>query len=171
MLSYRRAGTGFAAFDLKGVRYALGICMDLNPDRNVTSWSMEEGPFELADFVIKENARVLILICAWLDSKENSGSGAEDADTSTLRFWVARLDPLWKSHRGDRVVLIANRCGEEDGLSQYVHTSRRLLTKETGELFAGSSLVLQYSAERDQLVRTGGLGRKEEALLRCTAQM
>ncbi|EJD50406.1 carbon-nitrogen hydrolase [Auricularia subglabra TFB-10046 SS5] len=141
-------GTGFASLDLLDRRVALGICMDLNPDRSVTAWSYEDGPFELASFTLQQDAKVLVLLCAWLDSKFDSEA---DADTHNLRYWVARLDPLWNPSKGDRVVIISNRCGTEEDV-----------------LFAGSSLVLHYSASKNRVSLVQSLGRRDEAVLQCT---
>ncbi|KZV85066.1 carbon-nitrogen hydrolase [Exidia glandulosa HHB12029] len=155
-------GTGFKTFDLRlpdsrSIRVALGICMDLNPDRDAgPAWTYEDGPFELADFVIQQNARILILINAWLLSEQTALDTAkkDKYDEGTVKYWVARLDPLWDKTKGDRAVVIANRCGEEDGV-----------------YFAGSSVVLRYSAAKDRVSIIQVLGRAEEAVLRCTVTL
>lgn len=87
------AGTGFASFDLPHPLHtvALGICMDLNA-QPPAMWTLEDGPYELADHCIQKKANVLILLNAWLDS----GEELEDPrDWRTLNFWAARLRPLW----------------------------------------------------------------------------
>lgn len=69
---------------------ALGICMDLNPQ--IGDWTLSHGPYEMADYCLSDNANVLVLLNAWLDSGKNS---EEASDWSTLNYWAARLQPLW----------------------------------------------------------------------------
>ena len=47
---------------------SLGICMDLDPQ--IPVWMSPEGPYELADYVISNEANVLLLLNAWLDPEE-----------------------------------------------------------------------------------------------------
>ena len=112
--------------------------MDLNPHPpNV--WTSIEGPYELADYCLSKRTNVLILLDAWLDS----GDEPDDKhDMYTLKYWSARLRPLWKSDEdilvnshdgedqqetqnkpdaqdapGDEIIVVAcNRCGEENGM-------------------------------------------------------
>lgn len=81
-----------------------GICMDLNPQPPVL-WTSSEGPYELADYCIQNKTRLLILLNAWLDSgvqdedgieEEGEGDAENNHDWQTLRYWSARLRPLWK---------------------------------------------------------------------------
>lgn len=103
----------------------LGICMDLNPQPPAL-WSLEDGPYEIADHCIEQNADVLILLNNWLDSR---GAPEKPRDRSTQRYWAERLRPLWIEPdqglpRGRHValnepkkttVIICNRTGEENG--------------------------------------------------------
>jgi len=119
----------------------LGICMDLNPHSPI--WWAEGGPFELAEYCLsteenKPRTNVLLLLNAWLDTKEEL---EERWDLQTLNYWMARLRPLWQKadpndgsfndsddeeeapphHNadGDRskrtIVVICNRCGDDNG--------------------------------------------------------
>lgn len=118
----------------------MGICMDLNA-KPPAVWTLEEGPYEIADFCVEKKANVLILLNAWLDS----GEEVEQAkDWRTLNFWVARLRPLWTrtedlddeysesdeedgSITGPRgqetIVIVCNRCGQENGMCCAVISS------------------------------------------------
>lgn len=78
--------------------------MDLNPQPPAL-WTSSEGPYELADYCIRNKTRLLILINAWIDSGAQDEGGIEDDgegddennhDWQTLRYWSARLRPLWK---------------------------------------------------------------------------
>lgn len=111
--------------------------MDLNPQTAL--WSAEKGPFEIADYCLstaegKPRTKVLLLLNAWLDSKE----GVEEQwDLETLRYWLMRLMPLWREKKkGDvdeleeplshqrvqdtepeqTIVVICNRCGDDNGV-------------------------------------------------------
>lgn len=144
---WAKAGTGFATFDLPPPlgTMSLAICMDLNP-HPPNEWTSIEGPYELADYCLSKRANVLILLDAWLDS----GNEPDDKhDWHTLRYWSARLRPLWASDENtlvdsdgedreetldkpdaqdapsdEMIVVACNRCGEENG-----------------KLFAGTSAI------------------------------
>lgn len=125
-------GTGFATFTLPSPLHTitLGICMDLNPQ--VPDWTRADGPYEIADHCISTKSNILILLNAWLDSKEEPN---ETHDWSTLNYWALRTRPLW-SNRSDSdsssseegqdtstsdppsnetLVIICNRTGHENG--------------------------------------------------------
>lgn len=120
-------GTGFATIKLPPPlrTVCLGICMDLNAQPPY-DWTIEEGPYELADHCLAQKASLLILLNAWLQSEKSSKD--DDTDWSTLNFWAARLRPLWAESDNpveqsdvdapgaQRTVVIAcNRSGEENG--------------------------------------------------------
>ncbi|KAJ3550815.1 hypothetical protein NM688_g4992 [Phlebia brevispora] len=164
-VTWAHPGTGFTTYELPHPLHTMtmGICMDLNaepPDE------MEDATYELARHCVEKNANVLLLLNAWLDSKEELDILK---DWHTLNYWAARLRPLWErredvedegsdngsedsdydaeyrseeeeassemgealkkpilhGHPGqETIVIICNRCGEENG-----------------ELFAGTSAV------------------------------
>jgi len=157
--TWAKPGTGFATFRLPPPlnTVTLGICMDLNPR---SSWTVEGGPYELADHCLKTGSSLLILLNAWLDSET-----AEDKeeDLSTMNYWATLLRPLWyrevrepndegaelKNALGDveTVVVVCNRSGVENG------------TK-----FAGSSSLfhLRQSAGRPWLLEN--MSRRQEGV-------
>lgn len=85
----------------------------------------------------KRRTNVLVLLNAWLDSGTDTG---EKWDVNTLNYWLARLRPLWdheharspsekekvselqgidgESH-AQTVVVICNRCGEDNGAFKF----------------------------------------------------
>jgi protein N-terminal amidase len=65
--------------------------MDLNA-APPAMWNYPEGPYELADHCLSQNANTLILLNAWLDSGKDEN---DDHDWHTINFWAARLRPLW----------------------------------------------------------------------------
>lgn len=101
------------------------ICMDLNPFPPA-DWRLEEGPYEVAEYCTANKVNLLVLLNAWLDPG-GEGEDAEEPQWSTVNYWTARLRPLWtnssavngqkQSDTGtDRtIVVICNRCGEENG--------------------------------------------------------
>ena len=110
--------------------------MDLNAQPPAL-WTLEDGPYEIADHVVQSKAHVLLLLNAWLDSERNT---EEAKDWSTLNFWAMRLRPLWARSEGDgedgeenteasetssdrdTIVIVCNRCGKENGTSVYMQT-------------------------------------------------
>lgn len=49
--------------------------------------------YELADFAIQKNARILVVLCAWLDSGESPDS---QLDMANINYWAERVRPLWE---------------------------------------------------------------------------
>ncbi|TBU31794.1 carbon-nitrogen hydrolase [Dichomitus squalens] len=151
-MTWARPGTGFTTFHLPPPlnTVSLGICMDLNV-RPPAMWDLARGPYEVADYCIAQKTNLLVLLNAWLDSKE---SPEEDTDWRTINYWALRLRPLWAkvveadvkaeaeqadgsdgdsdsdpapddeatSSEGRKageelVVVVCNRCGEENGIT------------------------------------------------------
>lgn len=101
-------------------------------------WTLEQGPYEVADYCISKKTNLLILLDAWLDS----GTDVEDDyDLGNVNYWVARLRPLWinpevdggfseedsedaSEPEGERtLVVVCNRFGEENGKIHLSHSS------------------------------------------------
>ena len=103
--------------------------MDLNPQ---SSWTIEGGPYEVADHCLETGSNLLILLNAWLDSKEEQD---EEEDIWTMNYWATRLRPLWyRTHNSsneadaqlpetpkdvETVVVVCNRSGVENGEQPY----------------------------------------------------
>jgi len=116
-------GTGFATFHLPPPlnTVTLAICMDLNPR---SPWTIDGGPYELADHCLQTGSNLLILLNAWLDSGEEED---RNEDLSTMNYWATLLRPLWyrKGDEGaglkeapedvETVVVVCNRSGIENG--------------------------------------------------------
>lgn len=117
--------------------------MDLNP-QPPTIWNSADGPYELADHCVKNRSRVLVLLNAWLDpgaaddtieernenqeSEQKEGEDAEPADEEedepewqTLRYWTARLMPLWR------------RDGRRRGSNETVYSDTSNASERSGE--------------------------------------
>lgn len=162
-----KLGTGFGLFNLGDPlgRISLGICMDLNPFPPAV-WSSREGPYELANFAIDNNTRLLIILCAWLDSKAHP---EEPWDKETVNYWLARLLPLWKrineqQVEQDTVVVICNRAGADGGL-YYLRIRPSLpLTLLQDMLFAGTSSIFRLSQAKDVPEILGLMRRDEEGI-------
>ncbi|RPD62257.1 carbon-nitrogen hydrolase [Lentinus tigrinus ALCF2SS1-7] len=166
-MTWARAGTGFITFHLPPPLnvVSLAICMDLNV-QPPAMWDLTLGPYEIAEYCIAQKTNLLVLLNAWLDSKS---SPDEDTDWQTINYWATRLRPLWakvakedakaeadghasSSEEGRKpgeelVVVVCNRCGEENGIT-----------------FAGSSSLfsLTRGAGRPKLLYC--MGRREEGL-------
>jgi protein N-terminal amidase len=104
--------------------------MDLNPYQFKTDWSV----YEFASHVVETKASLVILNNAWLfgpDAPQRSWGECDEPDRSTVRYWLARLQPLMRrvdeNNMGEVIVAICNRVGTE------------------GEaVYAGSSLVMAF---------------------------
>jgi len=104
--------------------------MDLIPQS--PSWTIDKGPYELADHCLKTGSGLLILLNAWLDSEEEKDM---EEDISTMNYWATLLRPLWYrmanndngsngedddepkkiSEDSETIVVICNRSGTENG--------------------------------------------------------
>ncbi|KAJ3546459.1 hypothetical protein NMY22_g2049 [Coprinellus aureogranulatus] len=133
--TWAKAGTSYATFELPSPlqTMSLGICMDLNtlPENSWTS--LEDGPYELAEYAVQKNSKLLILLNNWLHSSEPP-SPQDDGkhDWNTLEYWAMRLRPLWaKNEKGsssgtsdserskeqETIVVVCNRSGVENGIT------------------------------------------------------
>ena len=107
--------------------------MDLNPGPTSLEWP---APCELASFALSNQSRVLVLLCAWLDSGESPGT---KWDMPTIQFWLERLLPLWSTDSPDlrpieeypvaadhdeTIVVICNRTGTERGMLLFDNIER-----------------------------------------------
>ncbi|GJJ15642.1 hypothetical protein Clacol_009920 [Clathrus columnatus] len=112
-------GDGFATFDLGNPlgRISIGICMDLNPAPSAVWTSIDEGPYEIAEYTLDQDTNLLVILCAWLDSGKSLDSRW---DISTMNYWLMRLYPLWMKLEGrpsknsETIVVMCNRCGIEN---------------------------------------------------------
>jgi protein N-terminal amidase len=168
-------GTGFATFHLPPPlnTITLGICMDLNPR---SPWTLEGGPYELADHCLETGSSLLILLNAWLDSEKEED---RDEDISTMNYWATLLRPLWyqkvvsSNDEGaelkktledvETVVVVCNRSGIENG--KRSNNSKFLgILYATGAKFAGSSSLfrLRQSAGRPWLLES--MSRRQEGV-------
>ncbi|GBE85124.1 carbon-nitrogen hydrolase [Sparassis latifolia] len=162
--TWAKAGTGFATFTLPSPlgTLALGICMDLNP-QPPTMWTLAEGPYELAEHCRARKANVLVLLNSWLESGWEEDDG-DDRDSHTINYWVARLRPLWARNDfgldtcisgaeapdeegKETLVVICNRCGEEDG-----------------KKFAGSSTLFSMRRDSGRARLLHAMGRRAEGV-------
>jgi protein N-terminal amidase len=172
-------GTGFATFHLPPPlnTVTLGICMDLNPR---SPWTVEGGPYELADHCLETGSSLLILLNAWLDSETEED---REEDLSTMNDWATMLRPLWyrkvrePNDEGpglkkapedvETMVVVCNRSGIENG-----KRSNNLKFSGTcgvsypfiGAKFAGSSSLfrLRQSAGRPWLLEN--MSRRQEGV-------
>lgn len=90
----RFLGTGFVTFHLPPplMTLSLGICMDLNVQPPAEWVGLDTGPYEIAEYCVAQRTRVLVLLNAWLDSKE---APEEEKDWRTINYWALRMRPLW----------------------------------------------------------------------------
>ncbi|KAH7879670.1 carbon-nitrogen hydrolase [Lentinula edodes] len=120
--TWAKAGSGFASFVLPPPigRLTLGICMDLNA-QPPADWKTRGPPYEVAEYALKEDVDVVVMLNAWLDSRvkhyesklsddgevmkkmkadwgkeeENEKDFGDIFDWTTVEFWATRLKPLW----------------------------------------------------------------------------
>ncbi|KAK7207722.1 carbon-nitrogen hydrolase [Myxozyma melibiosi] len=138
------------------VRVAVGICMDLNPEKF-------EAPFrkyEFANFCVSEKAELILAPMAWLSSssgeekKDESPQVGRRPEWSTLQYWATRLTPVSlqfsqqqqqqhgevntsvenKEEKTKIAFVAANRCGVEDNKTVYAGSSCALTFDDSGKV-------------------------------------
>jgi len=168
--SWAKPGNGFATFLLPSPlrTMSLGICMDLNA-QPPHSWTIEEGPYEIADYCLSKGTNILVLLNAWLDSGKDL---EEDHDRHTQRFWTARLRPLW-----DRSGVVDELKASKVSSAQPVESGKETLViicnrtgDENGKTFAGTSSILSMRQGAPPVVLKQ-TGRKEEGLKLWTVSL
>lgn len=155
--TWAKPGTGFATFHLPPPlnTVTLAICMDLNPR---SPWTIDGGPYELADHCLKTGSNLLVLLNAWLDSEKEED---RDEDLSTMNYWATLLRPLWY-RKGDEpndegaelkkapedvetVVVVCNRSGIENG-AKFAGSSSLFRLRQS----AGKPWLLENMSRRQE---------------------
>ncbi|KAF9465275.1 carbon-nitrogen hydrolase [Collybia nuda] len=171
-MTWAKPGTGFTTFSQEHnphlTNVTFGICMDLNPQPPVL-WTSSDGPYELADYCIKSETRLLIMLNSWLDSgtededsiEEDEGDAEHSHDWQTLRYWSARLLPLWKRdgrRRGSTDTIYSGSSNASEGEQEDIAEEEERTPSETivvicnrsgeenGKTFAGSSAIFSMNA-------------------------
>ncbi|KAG6885654.1 hypothetical protein C0993_011788 [Termitomyces sp. T159_Od127] len=193
------------------LKMTIGICMDLNPFPSCHQTTVE-WPCELADYCVKSKSDLLVLLNAWLDPSldddrdENAEDGTLDStdDSSaednevidaegtepswhTLRYWAARLHPLFERdwrRRGSTETIVSNSStdehekakegreiveevndeqGEKPPHTTIVVVCNRTGT-ENGTTFAGSSTIFNMRAGSGRARILDVMGKNEEGI-------
>jgi protein N-terminal amidase len=140
-------GEGFlTAYEERLGRFAMGICMDLNPERFLAPFNK----YEFANHVLTSGAELVVMPMAWLTTHpELLEEEAPVPDSETLAYWIKRLQPIVDvgGYNGKEIIFVgANRCGTENGAA-----------------YAGTSVVL--GIRQGNVKVYGCLGRGVEDLL------
>jgi protein N-terminal amidase len=129
---------------------SMGICMDINNYRFLAPFNA----YEFANHVLESNTSLTVLSMAWLTHllPQQLTETSSTPDESTVAYWVERFHPLkGAADREEReyTVVIANRCGTEDG--------------ERGAVcYAGSSTVIRFvPGERVEIFDVCGKATEE----------
>jgi protein N-terminal amidase len=177
-------GTGFACFPNLASplsTLSLGICMDLNPAPEHADWP---APCELASFALANRSRVLVIICAWLQSEGDPNS---PWCLTTINYWLARLLPLWNKDSPDlipiddypapedhdeTIVVLCNRTGLERGtpLIASIDCQAPYHPEYVGSQFAGCSMVIKCSRKWGKWDVVGLVNKSFEGLLSLTVE-
>ncbi|KAI0322393.1 carbon-nitrogen hydrolase [Amylostereum chailletii] len=160
-LTWAKPGSGFTTFHLPPPlgRVTVGICNDLNPA--AASSSFDGGSYEIADYCLKTNTDILVLLNAWLDSEGDEGS---DEDWPTLNYWATRLRPLWMTSESD-----ANSSGTKTFASPPLpHQTIAVVCNRNGQekdmKFAGSSAIFRFDREAGRPLLLDAMTREDEGV-------
>jgi len=136
------------------------------------------APCELASFSLSKRSRVLVILCAWLDSGLYPGA---KWDIMNIEYWRARLLPLWSTDspylrpmqeypvptdHDETIVVICNRTGTERGMPMFVRrpTFNAFLVVP-GTTFGGCSLVARCSRARGEFDIVGLVDKSFEGFV------
>ncbi|KAG6860781.1 hypothetical protein C0995_007587 [Termitomyces sp. Mi166 len=174
------------------LKMTIGICMDLNPFPSRDQTSTVEWSYELADYCVQNQSHMLVLLNAWLywglddgedveangtsdnanhssaeDEDEAVGAEADEPSWHTLRYWAARLRPLWERDRRRRrsnETLVSDSSEEEHDIEERKKTEETpprktivVVCNRTGEENGVCMwLVLSYWLRTHSLVDCAG---------------
>jgi len=142
-------------------KLTIGICMDLNP--LTPEWWSEDGPYELADYCVSENVNTVVLCNAWLDSRKGEEEEEDDdTDLQTVRYWAARLRPLWTDD--DRRPNPSSKLSKQGARSDTIVIACNRTGVEKDATFAGSSTIFRLRQGYGRPVALDMLSRNEELL-------
>ncbi|KAJ3892913.1 carbon-nitrogen hydrolase [Lentinula edodes] len=189
--TWAKAGSGFASFVLPPPigRLTLGICMDLNA-QPPADWKTRGPPYEVAEYALKEDVDVVVMLNAWLDSGEDEKDFGDVFDWTTVEFWATRLKPLWVQggarassllqHDTTQVRLSGSDSSakeqeeskdEEETRGEVCASDRRTIVvicnrtgEEKGQTFAGSSAIFNMCRSSGMPRIVGIMGRREEGV-------
>lgn len=73
---WARPGDGFTVIDLPLPlgKTTIAICNDLNAKSSSTWGSIKDGPYELANYCMRQGTRLLVILNAWESEDEESGN-------------------------------------------------------------------------------------------------
>lgn len=129
----------------KDFKAVVAICMDINCYE-----FQDNGQFELANFMKKEQADALFFIAAWKDSNElQTGEGIKEM----LNYWIYRLSPLISSDK--------NKKNIEDLYKRFAFFCAGRVGKEESTVFTGCSCALKFNP----LKFIGCLDKRSEGFL------
>jgi hypothetical protein len=80
--------------------------MDINP-KDFTS-----GEYELANFIIQNQAEVMLLFTNWVDSSTDKVESSHVKATYT--YWLSRMMPLIQDTKKQRLLFVCDRVGYEN---------------------------------------------------------
>lgn len=101
------------------INTSLGCCMDLNPYK----FKAPFDDYEFANHVLANESNLVIVPMAWLSSRPDDITDLSDPEILTLRYWIARLEPLLELREDREIIFVtANRTGDECGVT-YAGTS------------------------------------------------
>ncbi|KAJ3128598.1 Carbon-nitrogen hydrolase [Nowakowskiella sp. JEL0407] len=108
--SWAEPGIGFKVFDVDGLKYGPGICMDINPFQFTAPFEK----FEFGNFHKDAGSSVIAISMAWLSSRDMNGKDSTVPSMDTMNYWATRLSPLWNANY-PILVICCNRIGTENG--------------------------------------------------------
>ncbi|KAJ3920787.1 carbon-nitrogen hydrolase [Lentinula edodes] len=172
--TWAKAGSGFASFVLPPPigRLTLGICMDLNA-QPPADWKTRGPPYEVAEYALKEDVDVVVMLNAWLDSGEDEKDFGDVFDWTTVEFWATRLKPLWVRLSGSDSSAKEQEESkdEEETRGEVCASDRRTIVvicnrtgEEKGQTFAGSSAIFNMCRSSGMPRIVGIMGRREEGV-------
>lgn len=150
--------------DGRTIKFAAGICMDINPHKFTAPWTA----YEFANHCLQAQAKLVVLSMAWLTrlSDVEIVDRGDQPDLDTLGYWIERFSPLLaprsiqnSGENEEVIVIFANRSGAE-GTAPLIGDVR----------YAGSSCVMgitpSSSLDDDGQVRIWDiLGKADEGVL------
>ncbi|KAI6044880.1 carbon-nitrogen hydrolase [Pisolithus marmoratus] len=191
-LNWAAPGNGFTVLDLPPPlgKTTIAICNDLNVHMPAVWESLEDGPYELARYCMREGTRLLVLLNAWLKAGDEDDEDKDDGEAEsteerkacnvdddddglepnweTLNWWAQRLRPTWAHHyptteNEDEDQHIEHQINGSEPRDLVVVACNRF-GDEGERTFVGSSamLMMRRGSGRPRLLHA--MGEREEGI-------
>ncbi|KAJ1550277.1 Carbon-nitrogen hydrolase, partial [Nowakowskiella sp. JEL0078] len=90
--TWAEEGERFKIFEIAGLKYGPGICMDINP----YAFKAPYNEYEFGNFHSSLGTNFIVISMAWVSNGDMIGKPKSTPNLKTINYWADRLSPLLK---------------------------------------------------------------------------